>query len=88
MFLTLDHIDNDGGEFRKKELGRRTAAGIHTYRWLKRNGYPDGIQVLCMNCQHGKRMNGGVCPHGTCNDYPEREYAQAGGSAGGRKAKR
>lgn len=69
MFLTLDHINNDGGNFRKKELGKRTSAGYHSYQWLKRNDYPDDIQVLCMNCQHGKLMNNGICPHkGTCND--------------------
>lgn len=64
LFLSLDHIENDGGEFRKNELGVRTAAGVHTYRWLKRNGWPPAVQVLCMNCQHGKRMNKGTCPHG------------------------
>jgi hypothetical protein len=27
--------------------------------------------VLCMNCNHGKRMNHGICPHQvTSNDYP------------------
>lgn len=82
LFLTIDHINNDGGEFRKKELGSRTRAGYHSYRWLLSNGCPPDVQVMCMNCQHGKRMNHGVCPHqGTCNDYPEKEYAQASGSA-------
>lgn len=81
-FLTLDHINNDGGEFRKTVLGKRTMAGFHTYRWLLRNGCPPVVQVLCMNCQHGKLMNKGVCPHQrTCNDYPAREYGQAAGSA-------
>lgn len=69
LFLTLDHIDSNGGEFRRKEFGIRTAAGYPTYQWLRRNDFPDGIQVLCMNCQHGKLMNNGICPHkGTCND--------------------
>lgn len=81
-FLTLDHINNDGGEFRKRELGRRNAAGVFTYAWLLRNGCPPTVQVLCMNCQHGKLMNGGICPHQrTSNDYPAREYGQATGSA-------
>jgi hypothetical protein len=30
---------------------------------LRRNNYPEGFQILCMNCQFGKRMNNGVCPH-------------------------
>lgn len=71
-FLTLDHINNDGAEFGKKIAGRQTAAGYVTYRWLYKNGFPPGYQVLCANCQHGKRMNKGVCPHQSvrCNDYP------------------
>lgn len=57
-FLTLDHINNDGNEHRKI-VGR----GDLIYRWLKVNGYPPIVQVLCMNCNFGKRMNGGICPH-------------------------
>ncbi len=68
-FLTIDHVNNDGAAFRRKIAGKRTAAGYHTYIWLIRNNYPPGFQVLCMNCNHGKRMNGGVCPHrGRRND--------------------
>lgn len=81
-FLTLDHINNDGGQFRAEMLGKRTMAGYHTYRWLLKNGCPPTVQVMCMNCQHGKAQNGGICPHQkTCNDYPAREYGQAAGSA-------
>jgi len=69
LFMTLDHIDNDGADFRRKVYGKRTAAGYHTYLWLAKNGYPKTVQVLCMNCNHGKRMNNGVCPHQVrCND--------------------
>lgn len=71
LFLSIDHINNDGAEHRRRE---KLQTGEQLYRWLKRNGYPDGFQVLCMNCQWGKRNNGGVCPHQVrCNDYPERE---------------
>ena len=72
-FLSIDHINNDGGaDFRRKNFGKRTSAGCHTYAWLIRNNFPEGFQVLCMNCQHGKRMNAGICPHQIgCNDYPE-----------------
>lgn len=62
-FMTLDHINNDGGEFRKRVLGKRTMAGYHTYVWLIKNNYPPVVQVMCMNCQHGKLMNNGTCPH-------------------------
>lgn len=58
-FLTLDHVFNDGSSHRKK-IGNR-GAGI--FKWLRDHGYPAGFQILCMNCNHGKSLNGGVCPH-------------------------
>ena len=74
-FLTLDHIKNDGASFRKaiyRKNKKGNTAGYHTYNWLSRNGFPSGFQVLCMNCNYGKRMNAGVCPHQTKrNDYPQ-----------------
>ena len=74
-FLTIDHINNDGAAFRKavfKGNKKGNTAGYHTYNWLARNGFPSGYQVLCMNCNYGKRMNQGVCPHKTkCNDHPQ-----------------
>lgn len=70
-FLTIDHIFNDGAEWRKANLGSRLATGWQTYRWLFQHGFPAGFQVLCMNCNFGKRINGGTCPHSVrCNDYP------------------
>lgn len=57
-FLTIDHIENDGHIQRKVH---RT--GSCFYRWLRKNGYPKGFQVLCMNCNFGKAMNKGICPH-------------------------
>lgn len=45
--LSIDHINNDGGEHRKR-VGN---GGSVMYRWLLNNGYPDGLQTLCMNCQ-------------------------------------
>ena len=70
-FLSIDHINNDGAKFRKEVLGNRAAAGFHTYRWLVLHEFPEGYQVLCMNCQWGKKMNSGVCPHQvTRNDHP------------------
>lgn len=69
-FLTIDHVFNDGGKMRREGIHGHSA---DLYRWLRNNGYPDGFQVLCMNCQFGKHRNG-VCPHqARCNDYPVRE---------------
>lgn len=61
LFLTLDHINNDGGKFRKK-YGFKNH-GPKFYKWLRDNGYPSGYQVLCSNCNHGKHRNKGICPH-------------------------
>lgn len=61
VFLTIDHINNDGAEHRRQTNG----AARNIYRWLEANDYPEGFQVLCMNCNFGKHMNGGTCPHKT-----------------------
>ena len=61
MFLSIDHIDNNGAEERKS--GLYAGSGYSFYRWLRKTGFPSGYQVLCMNCNVGKHKNGGVCPH-------------------------
>ena len=58
LFLTIDHVNNDGNKHRKEVKG---TTGLLT--WLKKNNYPKGFQVLCMNCNWGKARNRGVCPH-------------------------
>jgi hypothetical protein len=60
IFLTLDHIDGSGRKHRKL---LKANGGNVFYRKLKNLGYPDGIQVLCYNCNCGKSKNGGICPH-------------------------
>ena len=52
--LSIDHINDDGAEHRRQLYGTN-ASGLRFYNWLKRNGYPDGFQVLCMNCQWIKK---------------------------------
>ena len=59
-FLTMDHPANDGAQHRR-ETG--CGAGVKFYRWLRKRGYPQDFQLLCWNCNCGKRDNGGVCPH-------------------------
>lgn len=64
-FLSIDHTNNDGYTRRKAKI---YGSGAMVYGWLwkqfKTTGkWPDGYQILCMNCQHGKARNGGVCPH-------------------------
>lgn len=57
-FLQIDHINNDGNKHRR-EVGSK-----NMYVWLKQHGYPkDNFQLLCANCNYGKKLNGGTCPH-------------------------
>ena len=58
-FLTIDHLNGDGAEHRKKWGGR---GGDKLYDELIREGYPYGYQVLCMNCNWSKGRFG-YCPH-------------------------
>lgn len=59
-FLTMDHIAGDGASHRREIWG--VNAGT-IYRWLIKQGFPPGFQVLCFNCNYGRHANGGVCPH-------------------------
>jgi ribosomal protein S27AE len=59
LFLSIDHVNNDGYTLRKQ--GQPTGEGF--YRRILREGCPPSYQVLCMNCNHGKARNGGICPH-------------------------
>jgi len=66
MFLSLDHVHNDGASHRREigaGIGNGKGGSSRTLKWLKDNSYPDGFQVLCMNCNHGKARNNGICPH-------------------------
>ncbi len=49
-FLTLDHVNDDGAELRRK-------FGSNLYHWAKKNGYPDVLQTMCYNCQAMKEIN-------------------------------
>ena len=60
LFLTIDHVNNDGNKHRK-ELNIR--GGYNFYRWVIENNFPDILQILCYNCNYGKNRNKGECPH-------------------------
>jgi hypothetical protein len=64
-FLTIDHINGGGNQHRKQISNGSLSGGNQTYLWLIRNNFPDGFQVLCMNCNWGRAHNNGVCPHNT-----------------------
>jgi hypothetical protein len=46
--LSIDHVEGGGNKHRLKE---KISSGPQFYRWLKKNTYPPGYRVLCMNCQ-------------------------------------
>jgi hypothetical protein len=57
-FLTLEHLNRDGGKHRKEVGG-----GWAVIRELRDNGWPtDGYTILCMNCNWATRF-GSTCPH-------------------------
>jgi len=51
--LQLDHVNNDGAEHRREIGGHR-----RTWRWIVKNRYPAGFQVLCANCHCIKTQDG------------------------------
>lgn len=55
-FLTMDHINGDGATHRKQKI-----TGVFLYRWLRKNNYPSGFQVLCYSC-NGAKKQGLTCP--------------------------
>jgi hypothetical protein len=69
-FLAIDHIENNGKEHRA-ELARGTPSGKFggdtVIRWLRRNNFPPGFQVLCHNCNMAKSLYG-ECPHKTAEN--------------------
>lgn len=67
LFLTIDHINNDGHKDRKSSFvsgtGRRVTGGQWVYKQIINNNFPSDIQILCYNCNCGKARNKGICPH-------------------------
>jgi len=56
-FLTLDHVEGGGNQHRKMN------GSLNSWRWARANGFPKILQLSCMNCNQGRYINGGVCPH-------------------------
>lgn len=61
LFLTIDHVNNDGNVQRKLLGGRATGGSL--YLAIIKADFPKDLQILCYNCNFGKHRNGGVCPH-------------------------
>lgn len=60
-FLSLDHINNDG--YLDKNPNGDKKSGKELYLLVKKENFSDRFQTLCMNCNWGKKVNNGVCPH-------------------------
>jgi hypothetical protein len=58
IFLTIDHITG----WKNYDEGPKRLVGKEMYRFLQKNNYPTGYQVLCMNCNSAK-SDKGICPH-------------------------
>jgi len=56
-FLAIDHI-NGGG--RKHVLSIKNP---NIAFWLIKNKFPKGFRILCHNCNIGRNLNNGICPH-------------------------
>ena len=54
--LQLDHL-NDNGSEERKALGSQKFSGVKFYRYLIKQGLPDGYQILCANCNNIKQWD-------------------------------
>lgn len=55
IFLTVDHING-----REENHPDRN----NLYAYLVRESFPkENYRILCFNCNCGRQVNGGVCPH-------------------------
>lgn len=66
-FLTLDHIAGDGA-VNKRLIGRHVGSS-RLYLWLRAHGWPQGLRVLCWNCNAALAYYG-HCPHGNVDVGP------------------
>ncbi len=73
--LSLDHLNGNGADHRRI-IG--TGGGRPFYVWLKNNGFPEGYQTLCMNCQFIKKFEdrefGSINDKGDKLDANRRSY--------------
>lgn len=61
-FLTIDHINNDGSKQRKSFSSEQNFYH-HVAQRIKAGNAPTDLRLLCFNCNSGRQLNGGICPH-------------------------
>lgn len=59
-FITLDHVHRNGN---RQRAATKSKGGTRFYYWVKKNGFPDDLRLLCYNCNMGREQNNGICPH-------------------------
>lgn len=67
FFLNIDHVNDDG--YKEKYKGGARFSGTSFHIKIIRENFPPKYQLLCANCNQGKKLNGGVCPHKTKKIY-------------------
>ncbi len=70
VFLTMDHINNDGKAERKKFKGSSYAMYAHMRDlfYKDKEQAQSRYQILCWNCNMGKQHSDGTCPHKSIKD--------------------
>lgn len=66
LFLTVDHVNNDGAAHRNALMngrGRTGGASARLFLDIIRKGFPDSFRILCYNCNCGRARNKGICAH-------------------------
>lgn len=58
LFLTIDHVNRDGKQHRAKQGNQ-----LNVLRDIVKSGFPVSFRILCFNCNSGRQLNGGRCPH-------------------------
>ena len=59
LFLGIDHV-LDNGSKERKQIGK----GKYTFYFrIQKLGFPSTYRILCHNCNLGRYLNGGICPH-------------------------
>lgn len=62
-WLTIDHINNDGAE-QRRALKREGKTNSNQYARAIKAGFPNDLQILCMNCNSAKANYGGCNSEG------------------------
>jgi len=63
LFLTIDHKNNDGNLERIEMSGDQSGSSMKFFFKIRKEPIREDLQILCFNCNLGRSMNDGICPH-------------------------